>query len=313
MASTVVGGYAGLVVLEYAGWARANPNLSMERATAFTKPALASKKPRPATAEVDGPIGAFYGASLFGLGYGLLSVFLGNLLSPSPSLYRFLRTLHENDPKKTPETFAMMALFGLYAVLFGLFKVASVLNALRPANPLLGLRLAWDALVVFLTYPEAKHPLVHKFCTPWLRPVSVRMAATGLVLVTVATSAFQPPEKEPSPDREAKPAAKTSLPVPLPARSPFVGARDAEAALIVGLSPDDFSGPPFGAAPTKMPTPPASRSSSDGGVPRLMRVAAALVVVPPVFLYMMIWFVGLTVLPTYFNYFEKPREASPPA
>lgn len=312
LASAILGGYAGLVVLEYAGWARANPNLSLERAKAFAKPAVVPGQTAAAKDNENDSYGAFYGAILCGLGYGLLTVFHQNLSSPSPGLHRLLRSLTEKEPEKVPEVFAMMMLLGLYAVLFGLYKVASALHALKPANPLLGSRLAWNALVVFLTYPEAKHPLVHKFRMYWLRPVSVRMAVTGLALLTVAT-AFFAAEKLPSTDQEAKSAAKTLQPPPQPASPQFVRAGGAEAKGIFGLSPDESYDRPFSLPPTQTPPPPADQPPSVSGVPRFALNAVALVVGPLAFLYAMIWFVGLTVLPTYFNYFEKPQVPSPPA
>jgi hypothetical protein len=306
------GSYSGLVVLEYAAWARANPNVSLERAQAFTEPTAVSGEPTSASKAENHSGTALLGTTLFGLGFGIVTVCKIHLSSPSPRLSRFLLLLTEKEPEKISKLFPIFFLLGIVAIPFGLYLTASSLNALKLANPLSGLRHALDALVVFLTYPETKHPLVHKVCTPWLRPVSVRMAVTGLALVTTATAFFSQPEKLPLADPITKSVAKASPP-PTSPNPPFVGAQDAELARILGFPLDDVRARPLEQSPKAMPPAPAEQPHSDAGVPQFVLDAVAVVVGPPVFIYLMIWFVGLTVLPIHFNYFEQPQSQSPPA
>ena len=145
--------------------------------------------------------------------------------------------------------------------------------------------------------------------------MSVRLAVTGVALVAVATGSFYQPEKPPSTDGAAKSAPKTSQPRPQRAEPRFVGSRDAEAARILGLSPDELYDRPSAPPPTRTTPPPRTPGGppAPDTVTRFALAAIVLVVVPPAFLYAMIWFVGLTVLPTYFDYFEKPQPPGPPA
>lgn len=108
-------------------------------------------------------------------------------------------------------------------------------------NPVPALRIAGDALAVFLTYPEATHPLAHRLRSRWLRPPAVRVGLAAVVLAAVATSAVKPPEskkaEKPATTEQAAPALP---PVPPPAapwpRNPRTT-----------LPEDEFAGRGFGA------------------------------------------------------------------
>ncbi len=311
----VLGGtLAGLVVVEYAAWARANPARGLERARAFDEPPAAArgttrKPPKPFDARA-----AVRGAAAFGLCYGLVATIAEYGVGPTSELHRMLPPPQPGEPGSPAEFLATVALFGLVGLPFAWFGVSSALNALRAPNPVLALRVAWDAIVVFLTYPGPGHPLAHRLHTPWLRPQSVRLAATCVVLLTAATTFIAPAVESPKADPEKKvPATTPAYPPPapqyVPPADPWLarterGTRDDFADAITGPSP----ALPYAPPPTE---PPASEPRSVGT--RVTAFAAAAVtaaVGPPAFVLLMIWFVGLSVLPTYFSYFEKPDDAA---
>lgn len=317
------GALAGLVVVEYAAWARANPARGLERLKAFDEPPVPARgtTPRKPPKTFDART-AVRGAAAFGLCYGLFTTITQFGIGPTSELHRMLPPPQPGETASPSEFLATVALFSLVGLPFAWVGVSSALNALRAPNPVLALRVAWDAIVVFLTYPGASHPLAHRLHTPWLRPQSVRLAATCVVLLTSATTFIAPAVESPKADPEKKvpatqPAYQPPAPQYLPPADPWLarterGTRDDFADAITGPSPVPF-GPtpamPYGPPPTAT-APPASESRPIAT--RVTDFAAAAVVAavgPPAFVLLMVWFVGLAVLPTYFSYFEKPDDA----
>jgi hypothetical protein len=319
LACALAGGYAGLVVVEYAAWARANPQVGLERTMAFGKPAARAGEAHDSPQDVIAPRSAVFWAAVFGLSYGVFTVVFVNVRSPSTEFRRLIMSLAEQDVEKIRDMLGSFLALGLMGMLSGFFITATSLSGLRPANPLLTLRLAGQALVVFLSYPETKHPLVHRFRFAWLRPLSVRLALTGLVLVTAATATYAPTEK-PRREPAAEPKSEAYPPPfapPPPLAPPFIPQGDLDLARASGQPPELWLGPQL-APPPALPkaaaeTPKATAKPADEESPGLLALVIGLVIGPPVLLYSMICFVGLTVLPTYFNYFEKPQAPGSPA
>jgi hypothetical protein len=301
-----VGAYAGLVVIEYAAWARANPNLGLKRTMAFVEAKKADEKNARWWDPVNDVRYPAFGAACIGFGFGILAVFIENISSPSPDYRRLIMWFADNQVENVREILGIVYLVGIFMLVGGFFIVASPLNAFKFADPILALRLVWSALVIFLSYPEPKNPLVHKLRMPWLRPVSVRLALTGLVLIAIATTLFQP-SRPSSKDASGAAAAKAPPPPVMPNR----GAADGDLARMFGAPQDDFFNHRF-APPPQNPQPvPRVEASPDDGASRFVAMTMAVVILPPVFVYLMIWVVGLTVLPTYFNYFEQPEPFEP--
>lgn len=309
LSCVLAGTFAGLVVTEYAAWARANPGVSLERLRAFDGPATDARgRPRKPAGSIDGGA-ALLGAALFGISYGLFVTDLQYHAVPPPA---------DDSPGAAGE--APLFLVGIVGVPFGLVWASTALNALRFPNPFLAARLARDALVVFLTYPETSHPLAHRVHTPWLRPLSVRLAGAGMVLATAASAFVMPPAQSPATVPGTKAAA--SGPAAPPPDPPVVYSRDAEAAHIVGWGEPGFGAgpltppPPVWMPPTVQPPVPAAevretRSVGDR-VARFCLAALAVAVMGPAFLYAMVVIVGSAVLPTYFRYFETPETPGSP-
>jgi hypothetical protein len=311
LACALAGGYAGLVLVEFAAWARANPDVGLERTMAFGKPPAKPGEPDDTPKDAITPRSAVLWAAVFGLSYGVLTVVFANARSPSPEFRRLALSLAEQDFDKVRDMLGSVLALGLMGMLGGFFITSTSLSGFRPTNPLPALPLAGRALVVFLTYPETSHPLVHRFRIPWLRPQSVRLALTGLVLVTAATATYAPVEKpRQEPAAEPKtPVYSPPFPSPPPA-APYIPPGDLELARITGQPPELWLGPqvaPPAAPPTAAETPKATAKPAEAETPGLLALVVGLVVGPPLVIYSMICLLGLTVLPTYFNYFEKPQ------
>ena len=299
---TLAGGYAGLVVTEYAAWARANPKQSLERTMSFGKLGRDAKgKPR----DVIGSRGATFGAALFGLAAGLFSAVLENIQSPTSEFCRFVFVLAEKDTEKVRDVIGVMVLLSIVGMFFGLILTGSSLSGLRPGNPFLSLRLAGQAIALFLTYPETTHPLIHRLHIPWLRPVSVRMALTGLILITVATATYAPVERP----REERAKEESDRPLPPPMTTPptprFALPEDEKIGRANGLQQDLWPAPVFPPVPEPVKPEPLVTPSIEARGGKLLSLLFGLVFGPPLFLFVMVWFVGITVLPTYFRYFES--------
>ena len=310
LACVLAAGFAGLVVIEYAAWARANPTTSLERVRAFDgPPAPAGGKARKPAGPIDGGT-ALLGAALFGLSYGLLST----LPLYGAEWMRLLRPPEGWTAEEATESFATLFAVGLIGMPLGWAWTASALSALRFPNLFLAPRVAWDALAVFLTYPEASHPLAHRLHTRWLRPLSVRLGGAFVVLVAVATSAVTPPEKPRAAARENKAATRPTSP---PQRQRFAPSDDEFSGHGPGLGGQGHRTGPFNsplptAAPSDVPSAEAAARPLGDGIVRLFRAALAAAVAGPAFLYLMVVVLGAAALPTYFRYFEKPDSPAPP-
>lgn len=300
LACGVCGCYAGLVVTEYAAWARANPGVGLDRVVAFEGGSERRKKTDPR--------GAVLGATVFGGAFGLFCAVLDNRQTPAPDFRRFVLAV-SSKPEEAKEVLAVMLLLGLVGMVFGFLKAGHSLGAMKPGNPVLALRSAWQALAVFLTYPDVKHPLVHQLRVRWLRPRAVRAALTCAALVTVATSLFPAAEGPPKPTAEGKAAPPPAAATPQAPRHE-IPPGDLELARITGQPPELWLGPEFmprPPAPPPPPAPPATAAKPDGGgALGLLDQALGLVLLPPLVLAVMVFYVGLHVLPAYGGYFETP-------
>ena len=129
------GSYAGFVVLEYAAWAQANPNVSVERLYDFWKPVGQPKEP-PVASQINLPwVPAVAGAAMLGAGYGILSMLIENLISPSAAFCEFLRST-VGKPQDVPDVLTALILLGFTGIVAGFAWTASSLRALKLANPM---------------------------------------------------------------------------------------------------------------------------------------------------------------------------------
>ena len=312
--ATLGGAFAGLVVVEYAAWARSNPACDLGRVMAF-----APRRPKPAGAKTGKkpadwfrPWEAVLGATLAGVCYGLVSDALFHGVGPASGLYRLYPPSATRDPAATAELLNVITLMSFPGLPFGLVWASATLKAGRLPNPLLALRLAWDALTVFLTYPNTAHPLAHRLHFAWLRPPVVRLTLTGVVLLTAATAIVTPPKTPQAAATETKataPAAPTQPPQ-------FGPGWDADAPFRRSLDPAARWGGPMDAPPPWLPPAAApepkapSPTASGPGVLAYAQAALVAAVAGPLFLVLMVGFVGASVLPVYYRHFEQP---APPA
>jgi hypothetical protein len=304
LAWALTGGFAGLVVLEYTAWARANPDVGLERALEFDP----KEEGEDGGADAAGPCANALDASLFGACLGALALIAREGLSPTEGLGRLLLPLAGGDPKGLAELLGSVFLFALVAGTVVFIQTTSALNGRGLPRPFLACRVAWDAVVLFVTYPDVKHPLAHRLRTPWLRPVSVRLALSGAVLLTVATALFVPAEKRPG----RAPDAPAAAPAAPPERWRYEGAHDPEVARALGMQPGAYASeefvPPQSSAAGEPPAPGQPPGSADSTLARYVTAAAAAALGPPAVLFLVVCLLGLVVLPTYFDYFEKPED-----
>ncbi|MBX9579594.1 MAG: hypothetical protein K2X87_04735, partial [Gemmataceae bacterium] len=198
---------------------------------------------------------AVVGAAVFGLSYGVFSSVVQYGIGPSSELHRLVPASQEEKPGNGSEFLAAVTLYALVGMPLGWYRASSAVNGLRFPNPVLAVRLAWDAVAVFLTYPEPAHPLAHRLYTRWLRPQSVRLAGTCVVLLTAATGFVATPDEKPAtPEKKAEAAARPAAPPPAAPR--YVPQGDRDAARIERGSRDDIANALFDAPPGPFNPPP---------------------------------------------------------
>lgn len=315
--TTISGAFAGLVVVEYAAWARANPACDLGRLAAFIP-----KQPKPAAAKTGKkpvawfrPGEAVLAATLTGVCYALVTAAVTRGVGPGSDLYRLFPPSATDDPAATAELLDTITLLSLPGLLFGLVWASAALNAGRMPNPPLALRLAWDAVSVFLTYPDTAHPLAHRLHFRWLRPQAVRLTLAGVALLTVATAVVTPKTSAKAAATEAKAAPSPASPWAAPPPPQFNPGWDQDAPFRRSLDPAARWGAGDAPPPWLPPAPPAAEpkaapASSGPGVIAYAQAALAAAVFGPVFFLMMVAFVGASVLPVYYRHFERPK---PPA
>jgi hypothetical protein len=96
-----------------------------------------------------------------------------------------------------------------------------------------------------------------------------------------------------------------------PPKPRFTLPEDAELGHTTGWQPDLWPAPALVPPPAALATQPepSATPAADSGGRRLLPLLVGLVVGPPLFLLVMVWFVGITALPTYFRYFESPTSS----
>ena len=251
---------------------------------------------------------------MMGFGFGLIAMLIAYRHKPSRVLYDQVLALTDNDPSKVHEGFNGIFLIGLMHVAIGFFCAACTLKALKWGNPLLAARVAWDALAVFVVYPEPAHPLIHKVQTPWLRPLSMRLAVTALALGAAATLPFLRSDQVPDAKTEAK-AAQSIPPVRSSEKQPFpvqerLPPKDVAAMDIFGSRQVEATNRYAVPSPAPVPPAPAKAKTDTDGWEKFGVAAMLIIILPPALLFLMVWFAGMTVLPAYFNYFECPASSS---
>lgn len=301
----VCGAFGGLVVVEYAAWARANPACEIVRLMAFIpeRPRRNSRTP----AEWDfwfRPGQCVLAATLFGLSLGLVFDVLIHGFGPTSALHRVYPPEATADPEGTATLLNILSLSGFLGLLAGLFWGNAAMNAQRAPKPWLALRLAWDAITIFLTYPNTNHPLAHRLHFAWLRPQPVRLTLTAVTLLTIVTLAFPPAEQTPAAEKIPSESQPASYPTP----SRIYRAQDEDAPY--SRSPEARERRARETtAPVWTALPPASSPAAAPSRPNVLAYAHALLVGAigcPVILLLMVGFFGSSVLPVYFAHFEQP-------
>jgi hypothetical protein len=295
LAFTLSGGYAALVVAEYVAWMRANPARSLDKDT-------------PDATKVGSD---WHQARV--LASGLVTGF-------SYGLFLLLVIWPPQGPMWTEPRAASGGLLDgitvvrLWCVVFfclGLFGLNASLGSLRwTTRTALCLRLACDALVLFLTYPKTSHPLAYRLSTKWLRPVGVRLALTGLVLSTSTTallvSVRKPTEAAPAPKAAAAtPPVGMTYPRPLHAMDDLtpINRWKADSDDAPFVSPANPGQERSGTLATAEPN---SASAESFGVCVLI-----LVLFSPALIYAMVFTLGMLALPHYYERYEVQAPVVP--
>lgn len=296
LAFTLSGGYTSLVVAEYMAWARANPDRGLDR------PGQEGSGSTPHTG----------GVLVFGLVTGLSYGLFVTLVARPP----------QGSPWRDPTDFLGFKSDGLTTVrlwclaffIGGIVGTNFALGTLRrPRQTGANWMLTCDALVVFLTYPNTKHPLAHRINSKWLRPLAVRLALTALVC-SAATNAFVSSTRRADvvPNSEKETVAE-----PLGRAMP-------DAHLHAGEKLPQFGGwhAGFGNGPASFPTPDGqprttSTETTDGNAEtmaeRFVSSAAILVLFPPALIYALVFTLGAIALPHYYHRYEAPAVHGPAA
>lgn len=297
LAFTVAGGFAALVVAEYVAWMRANPDRSLDREAVGP-----SKRGTKVHRMV------LLGGIIAGFGYALFVVLLvtpprdSAWTAPSPLLAR------------RADGVTVMRLWSAAVFLGGVLLINAALDCLRrPKHPLQNCRLAWNALVVFLTYPGTTHPLAHRISVRWLRPQSVRLVLAGVTLCTTTTALLVRSNKSPEESTRVKPAAVAPAAATGTPLVPFAGA-DASNQFPIPLHQNGgttvTAALPY--APHPVSTPPATEPRpSLPAATQLIDFAVGLVIAPPFLVYALVWVFGVGALPWYHARFEKPETGTP--
>lgn len=290
-ASVSVGWFASLVVFEYACWLQANPDRSPFAEHSWNAPENLMKR-RGAVLLSGQLAGLGFGLALAGVKAAVASEFAGGA--------------------------AVAVAWGAGCLFGGICLLHVALGAVRPDFSRASFRLAADALVVFLTYPDTKHPLAHRLGTWWLRPQAMRLVLTGLVLATVATM-FVAQAKNPAATKDEKTktgsaagGATTPRATVAPPQVAGEGNAPFERRLNRGLDPHErfhqpapavFPEPAFVPLPPTAPPAPESTASPF----RLADMLAAFVVLalaPPLVVYSLVLLVGIYALPRYHARYE---------
>ena len=120
--------------------------------------------------------------------------------------------------------------------------------------------------------------------------------------------------------RASSSSSSRSSPAAPPPSPPRAGAGDAEAESIVGWGGPGFGQGPFNPPPVWLPPVPSPVPAAEpkespppgAGVPRFALDALAVGISGPLFLYFMVWLVGLSVLPAYYGHFEQAETPAKP-
>lgn len=305
VAAAVCGGYAGLVVLEYAAWARSNPAAWLERVQKFDERLPKLEGERPEEFETQD---AIVGAMILGLSMTAFVWLIPQVWSPATG---FLSLVPASESAGPPEAiFFLYSMLGasFFGIVLGLLQSHSSMRSSVLVHPFLACRLAGHALVLFLTYPETRHPLVHQIRTAWLRPLATRRILTGLALAAVTTTVLALASSPKPPPPESPPKVNTPPVLRQPAEPIYERQGDIDLAIIEGRGRTTFgSGSYVQAQPPPPPQPATGGPTTSRDMGDFLWTAVAVLVVPPSALYLMVCLVGLTALPTYFNQFEKPE------
>src|SRR5262249_46335298 len=134
IAGMACGGFAALVVLEYAAWARANPQVGLHEAAAFSEFEVKEEVESAALSGV-----------FFGLGSVLLGAHVyaasGSSSDPSQSVL----CAPPNEPYPLRGSRGLIPLGGVFLFASGILLMTGALDSFRVVNPLRVFRIAWDA------------------------------------------------------------------------------------------------------------------------------------------------------------------------
>jgi hypothetical protein len=312
VAGTACGGFAALVVLEYAAWARANPKVGLHQAWAFSEFPVR---------EVAGTTVA--GGCFCGLGFVLFAAHLYATSNATSDHSAYILLASPNTAYDLTGSGGLLPFAGILSFATGILFVTTALDSFRLVNPFPVVRIAWDALCVFFTYPEVDHPLTHRLCLAWLRPMSIRVVLGALVLTTIATAAMPRTSRNETLAADSKNERSNATNPPYvspPSSASPLPQGDIDLAMIEGRSVSHGGIGTFPSATTSATrnpdsapsetTAPASGSFATRATAFAI-TAAAIALGAPLCVYLMVCLLGIAALPVHSGYFEKPATLSP--
>lgn len=291
-------GYAGLVLFEYAAWVKADPALDLSAQLAAVAAARTEYEREKHT--LTARQGRRFVSEAMQAG-GLFALFLlggDGFLRPDSELPQLLATIEPDKAQENRELLLGLCLVGGLWFLIEVFSASGTLCKERTMEGLPSLLLGWKPLVVFLTYPDTRHPLAHRLRFQWLRPKAVRLGLTAAVLLLIPSVNSRP--------AAATPQVVTHSPASIVVASPPAARShpgDAELDRICGVTPDAWARGEQPPASVFAPAPPiplaAGAGPSDSAPPPFPVILFFAVVGPPAVVYSVVAALGVFILPTY--------------
>lgn len=294
----VVFAYAGLVLFEYAAWVKADPASDLSTHLAQVAAAETDSERDALTLPPRRGWRFFWEAIEVGVMAAVLLVMGVSCLLPNSELPRLLAALDPAAADQLPEFFLCGSFVAGLLLLLCLFTASGALDAAKLTQGVFSVFLAWKPLVVFLTYPDTRHPLAHRLRFHWLRPKAVRLGLTATVLLLIP-SANNSPSATPTTSVTSPPAPSAVTPLPIERPHPM----DADLARILGGSPDEWARAEQPPVRALTPTPPASTAADAGPSgfipPPFLVILFFAVIGPPAVVYLAVAILGVLILPAY--------------
>lgn len=292
--------YAGLVLFEYAAWVKADPALDLSTHLARVAAAKTDSERDALTLPPRRGWKFFWEATHVGGMVAALLMMADSFLLPDSELPRLLAALDPAGADKLPEFFLGGGFVAGALLVLYLFTASAALDAARLPRGVNSGFLAWKPLVVFLTYPDTRHPLAHRLRFHWLRPKAVRLGLTATVLLLIPSVNNRPTVSGQSVTSPPMPLASPANVFPLAERP---HPRDAELDRINGVSVAEWAPgtqpPASGFNPATSTTTLSGTAPRDSVPPPFLVVLFFAVISPPAVVYLAVAILGVLILPSY--------------